>query len=245
MIFITDIDGTLLGDTAGLDMFNRYFRPLRQQVKLIYASGRNYDECMDAIKNGGLLYPDAIIASTGADIYIKKNGSYVLDLAWHGRLSSSGWDKSRLQNALSRVEGISPQQVESDFKISYFISMASQEEIRNRAAVVLSEGNLDAKLIASHGLYLDVLPAGCDKGEAALYLLEKMGAAVEDTLVAGDSENDADLFIKFKHGVIVGNAHQGLRDMLKGSDHYEAKNECAAGVLEGMKYYINTGIFKF
>ena len=243
-VIISDIDGTLLGDEDGLDAFNKYISSIRDRVMLIYASGRSYDEYLNAVEHEGLIYPDAVIASTGADIYVKNGNIYEKDIKWNAIIDSDGWDILKVRKLLDGLPGLASQTARNSYKASYYMGATGQNELIAVVADIIKKNGIEAKIIASHGKYLDVLPKKCDKGEAALYLAGRLNIHVQDVIVAGDSENDVDLFRKFRHGIIVGNAHHAMKQLLKGGDFYEAQNHAAAGLLEGLKHYTSKKVFK-
>jgi len=240
---ITDIDGTLIGDAAGLSVFNNFLKKYRERVFLTYATGRNYEHYCSVFKCEGLLNPDAMILNTGADVYMKKHGRYTVDESWHDVIKDESWDIGKIEEALKGVGNISVQEYTYKYKLSYYINMDKAESVKESVSKVLDDNGIKAKVIISHAAYVDILPEKCDKGEAAIFLMNKMKIPAYRVIVAGDSENDLDLFLKFKKGIIDANALFELKDSLRDRNFYLAKNECASELLEGFRYYIEKGIF--
>jgi len=231
---ISDIDGTLLGDEKGLSEFREY--AANTGIRLIYATGRNSKEFESAMADSGLPEPDAYILNTGADIYIRENSVYPVDKEWHARIGAE-WEKEKIFACIPGGGGMRGQGKDEEYKLSYFVDEESAPEIRKAVEIGFERAGLKAEILLSHGVYMDVLPAGCHKGSAALYLIEKMGLDKDSVIVAGDSENDAELFECFAAGIMVSNARRGLAEKIKGNGHYMSRSPYALGVVEGLKYY--------
>jgi sucrose-phosphate synthase len=236
-VLVTDIDGTLIGDCEGLAEFNEYILEHRKDIVLIYATGRDMKEFMNGITLEGLLPPDAAILSTGSEIYLNSDGSFMPDPVWQ-EIMKDFWEKEKIESIMENVSGAVSQYKSEPFKVCYYAKPGSFGGIQAEIESKLNDAGLRAKVITSHGIYIDILPYRCDKGAAAEYIAEKLGFTREQVLVAGDSGNDADMFKKFSRGIVVGNAHDELKDRISGLDMYYAGQSCAAGLLEGLKHYI-------
>lgn len=234
---ISDIDGTLTGNSFGLKKFNDYMKKFREQFFLIYATGRNYNDYNTILKQEGIILPDAIIINAGADIYIKKSGIYILEYKWH-EIIDNNWDEEKIKQLLLNVDGIKLQEYIYKYKISYYIDEFKINEIESNVFKIFKDNNIKAKVIFSSGIYLDILPENCDKAKAAIYIINKLNLQKDLAIVAGDSENDMDLFLNFSNGIIVANANENLKNKFADGNFYISKATGAEGVLEGLDYYI-------
>jgi hydroxymethylpyrimidine pyrophosphatase-like HAD family hydrolase len=127
----------------------------------------------------------------------------------------------------------------SDYKISYFgydLPNGFLDELRRE----LQMAGQHVNVVYSSQRDLDILPAGVDKGSATAWLAKHWQFESRRVIVAGDSGNDLAMFQLGFRGIVVGNAHQDLKS-LSGPNIYHAKGNCAAGVLEGMRYWLDNG----
>ncbi|MEE3718886.1 HAD-IIB family hydrolase [Tumidithrix elongata RA019] len=104
----------------------------------------------------------------------------------------------------------------------------------------LKRKGLNAQIVFSSNVDVDILPINANKGNAVQYLQEKTEIAPYRTLVCGDSGNDISMFRQDTFGVIVNNAQTELVEWYRAySDrrHYLANNSYAGGILEAMQKF--------
>lgn len=86
-------------------------------------------------------------------------------------------------------------------------------------------------LTTSGGSYLEVRPAGSNKGKSLRTICEYFGISLSECLVIGDNDNDIEMFEIAGFGVAVGNCSERLRI----AADYHTKLNSAQGCLETMR----------
>jgi sucrose-6-phosphatase len=241
-LLVTDLDHTLVGNDESLDRLNQILDRYRQQLgtKLVYATGRSRVSYQELTTTHSLLVPDALIAAVGTEIYV--GNTVVADPEWVERLRIN-WHRDRIVEIASRFADLElqPLSEQRPFKVSYYLSPSVAAAVVQQLEELLAYNSLDVEVIYSGSKDLDILPRGGDKGTAVQFLRDRWQIDPEATVVCGDSGNDISLF-KYgrERGIIVGNARSELRlwhELHPVNYHYLAVAECAAGMLEGLKYF--------
>jgi sucrose-6-phosphatase len=241
-LIVTDLDNTLVGDDEALLQLNEILDRSRQtsSTKIVYATGRSLTSYQELLATHRLLPPDALIASVGTEIYV--GASSTLDPAWEQQLSQN-WHREKVLFIANQFADLKPQsQTEQrPFKISYHLSPNVAAAVIIQLQQLMEQEGLDVELIYSGNKDLDIIPQGGNKGKAVQFLRLQWEIDPVNTVVCGDSGNDISLLqYDIERGIIVGNARSELRlwHQLNPADyHYLAVADCAAGILEGLKYF--------
>jgi sucrose-6F-phosphate phosphohydrolase len=232
-LLISDLDGTLLGDDGSLELFSTWYANARKHYRLVYSSGRFVESVLVSIESSMLPEPDAIIGGVGTQIYDVSRARHFpmwppMVIEWNPYIVQSigeGFAELKLQ----------PTEFISHHKVSFYGSDLDDAFLKHLEERMASGGQR-VSVIYSSGRDLDVLPVKSNKGAAALHLARHWKIAPGRTLVAGDSGNDADMFLADFRGIVVGNATPELKS-LNVPMVYIAENCYAAGVLEGIRYW--------
>lgn len=234
-LLVSDLDGTLLGDDEALDRFAELYEAHRASLRLVYATGRFFDSVVALIGSTSLPEPDAVIGAVGTEITLYPDGGSVDQWPPH----SGSWDPDAIRAILTWCEILKPQpsEFQTDFKLSYYAHDLDASFLAQLRRDLADAGHY-VETIYSSNRDLDVLPPGVSKGSAVVFLASKWGVRRNQVIVAGDTGNDASMFAGEFRGIIVGNAQPELK-ALRSSNIYHSDHSFAAGVLDGMKYWLN------
>ncbi|MEB3167283.1 MAG: HAD family hydrolase [Synechococcaceae cyanobacterium] len=236
LVLVTDLDGTLLAgpEPWRLRLYGWLGRQ-RQRVVQVFSTGRALDSVGRLLQREtalGLPRPHLVISDVGCTVACGHSLRPLPELVapiearWRGL-------PERLLPLLQRIPGLETQPVNSDRRLAYLIDPAA---IDRRHLQALERHGVDC--LISGDRYLDVLPAGINKGSTLLVLLQALGLDHRLVVTAGDSLNDLAMFETGLAGVMVANAEADLRQRLPALTRtFAARGEGCAGIVEGLRHF--------
>ena len=234
-LLVSDLDNTLLGDDAALERFRTWYGGDHPSMDIVYCSGRFFPSIKNLVETGVLPTPRAVIGAVGTNIHAFPSGETMRE--WHEHIGSR-WDARTVRRLMDDQPGfeLQPDEFQSPYKVSYYFHDATEDDLRSFARKI-EESGLAAQIIYSSSQDLDFLPERADKGKAATFLTRRWGYDSGEVIVSGDSGNDLALFRHGFRGIIVANAKQELKGVT-GDSIYHADSPYAAGVLEGIHFWL-------
>ena len=257
-ILATDLDRTLLpngswpADPDAIDLFNELTK--RDNVLVVYVTGRNLALTENAIKEFGVRYPNILCSDVGTSIRKYEAGEWKFDDGWvdHVKRESPRWDAMAIRDAVAGIDGMREQESEhqNQFKQSYYVRHEKRNQVLKKVdelvkgkfdeVIVYSFDSLDGK-----GL-LDFLPASATKQTALEYLADEYGTEKKDVVFCGDSGNDIFPLTAGFSGVLVRNADDQLVENIKKSmtQNPDLAVYFAKGGVMGLKGYYTSGVIE-
>lgn len=236
-LLVSDLDDTLLGDEKALRRFRDYYdSECVDLVSIVYASGRFTETILGNIAESDLPEPDYMIGGVGTEIRSYRDNKIIRE--WEETMAAD-WSAEEVVRLFEGEDTmrLQPQSSQSAFKVSYLYPNATRDHL-DRLRQKLAEAGLKTNIIYSSQKDLDILPDGVNKGTATKFIADHMGFTHQDVITAGNSENDAALFEHGFHGIVVANAHWGLRERARDYHVYQSIEEHAAGVQDGLRYWL-------
>ncbi|MDW7649742.1 MAG: HAD-IIB family hydrolase [Bacillota bacterium] len=234
-ILVTDIDNTLIGEKESLAELLAMLKNTDVNIGFGIATGRRIESALEVLEEWGVPMPDILITSVGSEI--RYGPRLIEDRAW-ARHIDFRWDPEGLRSAMAKLPGIELQSdvVQRKYKVSYYHDPAKAPGVREIKQHLRKLG-LHAKVIYSHGKFLDLLPIRASKGLAIRHLSLKWGLPLQQFLVAGDSGNDEEMVTGNTLGVVVGNHSPELEHLKKRARIFFAPGHFARGIIEGIEFY--------
>jgi sucrose-6F-phosphate phosphohydrolase len=262
LLLCTDLDRTLIPNgkqpesPQAMDRFKRLVN--REEVTLVYVTGRHRALIEQAIAEFDLPDPDFAIADVGTTIYrIDASGWRQWD-EWDEQIAPDwqGLTHDELYRLLSVFPALRLQEKEKQnrHKLSFYVTLDTDakrliEEVDARLRYSDIRANLIWSIDEKAGMgLLDVLPVSANKLHAIRFVMQQQGFSRENTVFAGDSGNDLDVLLSDIPAVLVANADAEVRS-LAASAHKDTlyiasggylgmNGNYSAGILEGVVHYL-------
>jgi len=256
-VLATDLDGTLIPNDethhAALQALDQLFS--KTDRTLVFVTGRDFDLAQQAIEDHKLPSPEWIICDVGSSIFQRNAAGLFLpieDYRQHLGTLCQDFTVAKLRQQLEKWPGLRLQEEskQGEFKLSFYSQAEEVERIEPELVHWLNTNNAPWSIISSidpftnDGL-IDFLPRDVSKAFALEWWRQHEEWEQEQIVFAGDSGNDFAALTAGYLSIVVGNAHQSVRERVQAA-HLEhewtnrlhlAEGHSTTGVLEGCREF--------
>ncbi|TJZ84423.1 HAD-IIB family hydrolase [Paracoccus hibiscisoli] len=229
-VLACDIDGTLTGCTQAAARFVDWHGQRDAGLLFAVATGRSVSQARRVLSDWSLPRPDLFITSVGSEIWRWGAGDRLHPCSDYATLLDAAWDRPAVEAVLAaRAPVWQAGHEQRRWKLS-LTGTAAQAGLIVRD---LAQAGLAARVIASHGQFIDVLPLAAGKAAALRFEAARHGLTLKDCIAAGDSGNDADMLAASGASILPSNAYAELAH-LRGRRVHRSPHAHAAGVIDGL-----------
>lgn len=231
MLLATDLDGTFLGGSAEHKQALYQLISGNQDIQLVFVTGRGLEAVMPLLSDPMVPTPDYIICDVGGTVVEGASLQAVqpiqsdIDRRWPG--------ERMVAEAMSVFPELERQEVPQQRRCSYF---CHQDAVT--PGLLGAARALNCEVLFSASRYLDILPAGVNKGSTLRALVAHLGVAEDQVLVAGDTLNDLSMYEAGFQGVCVGESEPALlaatADLPK---VFQATDPGCGGILQAIVHF--------
>lgn len=236
----TDLDGTFLeGDHQTKKFFYNKLLDLREEVLLIYVTGRPIKTVKEFCSLGYLPNPHFVIGDHGTHIVDGENFNPVEHLQ-NPIIQKWNNGNSMLRELLREEIGIQLQPLDPPFRVAYYYD---PDLLENQTLEKIIHAGFD--FVQSCNMYLDILPRGVSKGSSLLNLIKYLDINPEIVITSGDSLNDLSLFQTGLKSIAVSNSEPKLLEEInKLNNVYSSAFPGLLGVIDGIQFYERFHLFQ-
>lgn len=227
-LLASDLDATLTGSRKGAAAFAAW-RAAHPDCLFALVTGRPVQEARRVLRDWGLPEPDIYATSVGTEIWRPGRGAALTPDEGYAARLDIGWAPEAAAEIAAGI-GLAPQAAceQRPWKRSF---LGSGEQAGRLGAALAGRG-VSARVVPSHGRFIDILPPRGGKAAALRYLADRAGLAMTETIAAGDSGNDRDMLEAAGRALVPANALPELR--LSGAHVIRSPYAHAWGVLDGL-----------
>ncbi len=259
-VLATDLDGTFL-PLNGLETHVQAMKKLgshftQESRQLVFVTGRHYTSVRAVMSEVGSPKPAYIICDVGTSIYGPGSGEadYEVLGAYRDHLNELT-ERLPLRDfamLIRRIDGLRKQEPEKQgtHKLSFYCAANRVEGLVDELESFIVEKNAPYSVIGSvdpfngDGL-IDVLPVGVNKAYALEWLGQQVGFSQGETIFSGDSGNDLAALTSGYNAILVGNATDALKVLVRqrmaernqGEKLYISDADSTSGIVEGCLYF--------
>lgn len=235
LILATDLDGTF---AAGTTRQRRNLQVALAEISatLLYVTGRTIEATRRLMAEAHLPGPHLLIADVGTSVV---RGEDFCPLPVEDELQRAWPGHAAVRERLTSLPELVEQDINAPRRVSYTLVPDAATTIEQALEHTrLRLDGLGVDVLASAGTYIDVLPAGVNKGTTLRRVLRWLGRDDADVVVAGDSLNDLALFETGLHGILVGDSEPALAERIAHLDTvHRASSPGSAGIMEGLRHF--------